>query len=173
MSVPQVAAKVAQVRRAMRSRGVSLGLVVLDHLDFLAASDRYRGNRVQEVGEIVLGLKDIARSQEVCVLLLSQLSREVEKRGAKERRPTLADLRNSGDLEQVADVVALLYREEYYLARSPEYLAGEAAAIDAALEARGKLEVILAKNRSGPTPTIRLWCDPASSTISSYERGAA
>ena len=69
---------------------------------------------MQEIGEIVLGLKDIARSQGVCVLLMSQLSREVEKRGPKERRPTLADLRNSGDLEQVADVVMFIYREAYY-----------------------------------------------------------
>ena len=171
ITVPQIAAKVAQVKRDMRSRGVELGLVVLDHLDYIAASDRYRGIRVQEVGEIVLGLKDVARSQGVCVLLLSQLSREVEKRSAKERRPTLADLRNSGDLEQVADVVAFLYREEYYLSRSPEYLAGEPCAIEAALAARGKLEVLVAKNRAGPTPTIHLFCDPASSSISSFERG--
>lgn len=171
VTVPQISAKVAQVQRDMRSRGVELGLVVLDHLDFIAASDRYRGIRVQEVGEIVLGLKDVARSQGVCVLLMSQLSREVEKRSAKERRPTLADLRNSGDLEQVADVVAFLYREEYYLTRSPGYLAGDPAALDAALAAQGKLEVILAKVRAGPTPTIHLWCDPASSSISSFERG--
>ena len=119
----------------------------------------------------MLGLKDIARSQGVCVLLMSQLSREVEKRSAKERRPTLADLRNSGDLEQVADVVAFVYREEYYLTRSPEYLAGDPDAFTAALDARGKLEVILAKVRAGPTPTIHLWCDVASSSISSFERG--
>ena len=171
VTVAQIGAKVAQVKRDMRARGVELGLVVLDHLDFIAASDRYKGMRTQEIGEIVLGLKDIARSQAVCVLLMSQLSREVERRGAKERRPTLADLRNSGDLEQVADVVAFLYREEYYATRSAEYLSGDPAAFDAALAARGKLEVILAKVRSGPTPVIHLWCDVASSSISSFERG--
>lgn len=171
VTVPQIAAKVAQVRRDMRARGVELGVVILDHLDYIAASDRYRGMRVQEISEIVLGLKDIARSQGVCVLLLSQLGREVEKRSAKERRPTLADLRNSGDLEQVADVVGFLYRESYYLERSPEYLAGDPDAINAAIAAQGRLELILAKVRAGPTPTIHLWCDPASSSISSYERG--
>ena len=171
ITVAQIGAKVAQVRRDMRARDIGLGLVVLDHLDFISASDRYRGIRVQEIGEIVLGLKDIARSQGVCVLLMSQLSREVEKRSAMERRPTLADLRNSGDLEQVADVVAFLYREEYYATRSPEYIAGKPEAVDAALAVRGKLEVILAKVRSGPTPTIHLWCDPAASSISSFERG--
>ena len=171
VTVPQIAAKVAQVKRAMRAQGIELGLVVLDHLDYIAASDRYRGMRTQEVGEIVLGLKDIARSQGVCVLLLSQLSREVEKRSPKDRRPTLSDLRNSGDLEQVADVVAFLYREEYYATRSAECLAGDPLAIEAAINARGKLEVILAKVRAGPTPTIHLWCDPASSSISSFERG--
>ena len=172
VTVPQIAVRVAQTKRDMRGRGVELGLVVIDHLDFVAASDRYRGMRTQEIGEIVLGLKDIARSQDVCVLLMSQLSREVEKRGQKERRPTLADLRNSGDLEQVADVVMFMYREEYYATRSVEYLAGDPVAFDAALAARGKLELILAKNRAGPTPTIHLFCDPASSSISSYERGA-
>ena len=173
VTVAQIAAKVAQVERDMRTRGIELGLVILDHLDFIAASDRYRGIRVQEIGEIVLGLKDIARSQGVCILLMSQLSREVEKRPANERRPTLADLRNSGDLEQVADVVMFLYREEYYLTRSAEYLAGDPAAFDAALAARGKLELVLAKVRAGPTPTIHLWCDVASSSISSYQRGGA
>ena len=173
VTVAQIAAKVAQVRRDMRSRGVELGLVILDHLDFIAAGDRYRGNRVQEIGEIVLGLKNIARSQKLCVLLMSQLSRDVEKRGQKERRPTLADLRNSGDLEQVADVVMFLYRPEYYLTSSPEFIAGNTEVMAEAEEARGKLDVILAKVRSGPTPTIKLWCDPACSTVSSFERGHA
>lgn len=170
-TLPQIAAKVAQVKRDMRSRGVELGLVVLDHLDFIVASDRYRGMRVQEIGEIVLGLKDIARSQDVCVLLLCQLNRDVERRAPDERRPVLNDLRNSGDLEQVADVVALLYREEYYLERSPEYRRGEPEAIAKWVDARGKLEVILAKVRAGPTPTVHLWCDAASSSISNHERG--
>ena len=171
VTVPQIAAKVAQVKRSMRSQGIELGAVVIDHLDFVAASDRYKGQRTQEIGEIVLGLKDIARSQGVCVVLMSQLSREVEKRAPKDRRPTLADLRNSGDIEQVADVVMFVYREEYYATRSAEYLAGDPDAFASALDARGKLELILAKVRAGPTPTIHLFCDPASSSISSFERG--
>ena len=173
VTLPQIAAKVAQTKRAMLARGITLGLVTIDHLDFIHASDRYRGNRVQEIGEIAIGLKDIARSQNVCINLMCQLSREVEKRDSKSRRPGLSDLRNSGDLEQVADVVMFLYREEYYLTRSPEYLAGDADAMNAALDARGKLEAILGKVRAGPTPTVHLFCDPASSSISSFDRRRA
>lgn len=85
--------------------------------------------------------------------------------------PRWRTLRNSGDLEQVADVVAFLCREEYHLTRTADYLTGNADAINAAIESRGKLEVILGKVRAGPTPTIHLWCDMASSSISSFERG--
>lgn len=96
-----VGAKVVQVKRDMRARDVELSFVVLDHLDFVDASDRYRGLCTLKTGEIILGVKEIVRSQGVCVLLRSQRSREVEKRSAKQRRPTLADLRKSGNLEQV------------------------------------------------------------------------
>lgn len=171
VSVAQISAKVAQTKRAMAGRGVDLGLVIVDHLDFIHAGDRYGGNRTQEIGEICLGLKDVARTHGVCVNLLCQLNRGLEQRPAKDRRPTLADLRNSGDLEQVADVVMFLYREEYYLVRSPEYLAGDADALDRAIAARGKLEAILGKVRAGPTPTVHLFCEPASSSISSFQRG--
>jgi replicative DNA helicase len=170
VTVAQIAAKVAQTKRSMAARGIRLGVVFIDHLDFIHASDRYSGNRTQEIGEICIALKDIARSQDVCVNLLCQLNRDVEKRPAKDRRPSLADLRNSGDLEQVADVVMFLYREEYYLTRSPEYLASDEAAMNAAIDAKGKLEAILGKVRAGPTPTVHLFCEPASSSISSFER---
>lgn len=173
ITVAQIGAKVAQTKRAMAARGTRLGVVFIDHLDFIKASDRYSGNRTQEIGEICIGLKHIARSQDVCVNLLCQLSREVEKRQTKDRRPGLSDLRNSGDLEQVADVAMFLYREEYYLLRSPEYLAGDPEAAEAAINAAGKLEAILGKVRAGPTPTVHLFCSPASSSISSFERGRA
>ena len=173
VSVAQISAKVAQTKSAMAARDIELGLVIVDHLDFIHASDRYGGQRTQEIGEICLGLKDIAQTYSVCINLMCQLNRGLEQRSAKERRPTLADLRNSGDLEQVADVVMFLYREEYYLLRSPEYLAGEPDAIDKAIAARGKLEAILGKVRAGPTPTVHLFCEPASSSISSYARGGA
>ena len=173
ITVPQIAAKVAQVKRAMAAQGVPLGVVMIDHLDFIHAGDRYRGSRVLEIGEICISLKDLARTENVCVVLLCQLNRDVEKRTANDRRPGLADLRNSGDIEQVADVVMFMYREEYYLTRSPEYLAGDPAALDRAIDARGRLELILGKVRAGPTPTVHLWCSPAASSISSFQRGRA
>ena len=108
VTVAQVVAKVAQTRRAMAAAGQKLGVIFVDHLDFIRASDRYAGNRTQEIGEICLGLKALAREEELCVVLLCQLNREVDKRAEYDRRPTLADLRNSGDIEQVADVVMFL-----------------------------------------------------------------
>lgn len=90
-TLSQIVAKVAQTKRAMSSRGIELGVVFIDHLDFIAAGDRYKGLRTQEIGEIAIWLKDIARSQNVCVVLCCQLSREVEKRSQNDRRPTLAD----------------------------------------------------------------------------------
>ena len=173
VTVAQIGAKVVQTKRAMAAQGVQLGVVFVDHLDFVQASDRYRGNRTQEIGEICLGLKALARAEDLCVVLLSQLNRDVDKRPEHERRPTLADLRNSGDIEQVADVVIFLYRPEYYLARSPDYLAGEADALAKLDAARGKLELVLGKVRAGPTPTVHLYCAPAASSISSAVRGAA
>ncbi len=173
VTVAQIGAKVVQSKRAMAAQGVPLGVVFVDHLDFVQASDRYRGNRTQEIGEICLGLKALARAEGVCVVLLCQLNRDVDKRPEHERRPTLADLRNSGDIEQVADVVIFLYRPEYYLARSPDYLAGEPEALARLDAARGKLELVLGKVRAGPTPTVHLYCAPSASSISSAVRGAA
>ncbi len=171
VTVAQIGAKVVQTKRAMAAKGVALGVVFVDHLDFVQASDRYRGNRTQEIGEICLGLKALARAESLCVVLLCQLNRDVDKRPEHERRPTLADLRNSGDIEQVADVVLFLYRPEYYLARSPDYLAGEPEALAKLDAARGKLELVLGKVRAGPTPTVHLYCAPAASSISSAVRG--
>ncbi len=173
VTVAQVGAKVAQTKRAMAAQGVKLGVVFIDHLDFVQASDRYRGNRTQEIGEICLGLKALARAEGLCVVLLCQLNRDVDKRPEGDRRPTLADLRNSGDIEQVADVVMFLYRAEYYLARSPDYLAGEPDALARLDAARGKLELVLGKVRAGPTPTVHLYCAPAASSISASVRGGA
>jgi replicative DNA helicase len=121
-------------------------------------------NRVQEVSEITRGLKAIAKELDVPVIALSQLSRQTEQRDDK--RPQLADLRESGSIEQDADVVVFLYREEYYLAREkPSQRVAEstekfnerlAAYEDRLEEARNKAEVIIAKQRHGPIGTVEL-----------------
>jgi replicative DNA helicase len=145
----------ARARRLKRQHG--LGLVVVDYLQLLAGSAR-RANegRVQEVGEITTGLKALAKELNVPILALSQLSRAVENR--EDKRPQLADLRESGSIEQDADVVMFVYREEYYVER--------AKPAEGTLEFQdwqtkmsmisGKAEVIIGKQRHGPTGTVQL-----------------
>ena len=142
-----VAALRARARRLKRQRG--LKLIVVDYLQ-LCESTRKDG-RVQEVSEVSRGLKALAKELDVPVLALSQLSRDVEKRDDK--RPRLSDLRDSGTIEQDADVVMFVFREEYYL--SPGGDAGSARLCDVA----GNAEVAIAKNRHGPTGTVHLHFD--------------
>jgi replicative DNA helicase len=139
--------------RRMKRRG-GLGLIVIDYLQLMASQDRRRdGNRTQEVSEISCGLKAVAKDLDVPVLALSQLSRAVEQR--EDKRPHLADLRESGSIEQDADVVMFLFREEYYLSRKdPHDLTP--AEIDLLKETRSIAEVIVAKNRNGPIGTAKL-----------------
>jgi len=149
-----IASLVAKARRLKRQRG--LDLLVVDYIQLLSGSAKNSGNRVQEITEITTGLKALAKELNVPIIALSQLSRQVESRDDK--RPMMSDLRESGSIEQDADVVLFVYREEYYLSKtepevgSPEYAAWEAKH-DAA---RGKAEVIIAKQRHGPTGTANL-----------------
>ena len=134
MTVMEMRAKA----RRLKSRLGNLSLIVVDYLQLMTGR-RNAENRQVEVSEISRGLKILARELEVPVVALSQLSRNLEMRADK--RPMLADLRESGSLEQDADIVMFLYRDELYNAESPD---------------RGIAEVIVAKHRSGPTGTERL-----------------
>ncbi len=127
----------AKCRRIQADRG--LGLVVVDYLQLLHHRARNMENRQREISEISRGLKSLAKELQVPVVALSQLSRAVESREGK--RPNLADLRESGSIEQDADVVALLYREEYY---------------EPTPENKGRATVIIAKQRNGPTDDFDL-----------------
>ncbi len=145
----------ARARRLKRQRG--LGLIVVDYLQLLAGSSKKASEgRVQEVTEITVGLKALAKELAVPVIALSQLSRQVENRDDK--RPQLADLRESGSIEQDADVVMFIYREEYYLLRK-EPRPGTAEHItwqDEMAKAEGVAEVIIGKQRHGPTGIVEL-----------------
>lgn len=149
-----IASLVARARRLKRQRG--LDLIVVDYIQLLSGSQKNNGNRVQEITEITTGLKALAKELNVPIIALSQLSRQVESRDDK--RPQLSDLRESGSIEQDADVVMFVYREEYYLSKTepdpdtPEYAAWEAKHN----AAKGKAEVIIAKQRHGPTGTANL-----------------
>jgi replicative DNA helicase len=125
--------------RRLKSREPALGLIIVDYLQ-LMASDRNVESRVQEVSQISRALKVLARELEVPILAMSQLSRAVEQR--HDKRPILSDLRDSGSIEQDADLVMFIYRDEYYLGEESEQ--------------QGIAEVILAKHRNGPTGTVKL-----------------
>jgi len=148
--------------RARRLKRVhNLKLLVVDYLQLVrGSSSKANENRVQEVSEITQGLKAIAKELDIPVIALSQLSRQVENRGAKARDkiPQLADLRESGSIEQDADVVMFIYREEYYLSREqPQEGTPEHATWQVEMDrAMNIAEVIIAKHRNGPIDTARL-----------------
>jgi len=150
-----IAALRTRARRLKRLHG--LGLVIVDYLQLLRPSGRARhDNRVQEISEITQGLKALAKELDIPVLALSQLSRQVEQRDDK--RPQLADLRESGAIEQDADVVMFLFREEYYHERKKPHEGDEKfEKWQRDMEAiYGVAEVIIGKQRHGPTGTIKL-----------------
>lgn len=149
-----IAQLVARARRLKRQRG--LDLLVVDYLQLLSGSKSRGDNRVQELTEITTGLKALAKELNVPVVALSQLSRQVEQRDDK--RPQLSDLRESGSIEQDADVVMFVYREEYYLKnREPRPGTEEHMNWISKMErAHGRAEVIIGKQRHGPTGTIEL-----------------
>ena len=130
----------SQARRLQAEAGTDLGLIVIDYLQLMEGAG---DNRVQELSKITRNLKGLARELRVPVIALSQLSRGVESRTNK--RPMLSDLRESGSIEQDADIVMMLYRDDYYNSDTPE---------------RGVAEVNVVKHRNGPTGTVRLLFDP-------------
>lgn len=149
----------------MKRAGTELRVVGIDYLQLIKADQTYRGNKVLELGQIALHAKEMAKRLGVCVVMLCQISRGVEAR--EEKRPTLSDLRGSGEIEEVADVVGLLYREAYYIEKSPEYQRGDEGAISVYLSKQHDLEIILAKNRLGPVRTVNVWADLKFSAIRS------
>ena len=167
LSVAQLAARARRLKRQL-----GLDLLVIDYLQLLQGSTRRSAeNRVQEITEITTKLKALAKELNVPILALSQLSRQVESRDDK--RPQLSDLRESGSIEQDADVVLFVYREEYYhqmrkpLESNREKFAEWLAEAD---KVHGKAEVIIGKQRHGPTGTVELQFDAAVTRFSSLAR---
>ncbi len=158
-----------RVRRLQRRHNNEIGLVVVDYLQLLSGSGKSKdGNRVQEISEISRGLKTLAKDLNVPVLALSQLSRAVESR--EDKTPMLSDLRESGSIEQDADMVWFVYREDYYVAsKEPKRpTEGDSAKIfedhnawAAEMErVYGLAELIIAKQRHGATGKVRMKFDP-------------
>ncbi|MFQ5625781.1 MAG: replicative DNA helicase [Methyloligellaceae bacterium] len=164
ISVAQLAARARRLKRQK-----NLGLIIVDYLQLLSGSSRRAWeNRVQEITEITTRLKALAKELNVPIIALSQLSRQVEQR--EDKRPQLADLRESGSIEQDADVVMFVFREDYYLERSeprpgtPEHLAW----MDEMEKVEGLAETIIAKQRHGPTGTVRLQFQADVTRFSNY-----
>ena len=149
-----VAQLAASARKLKRQHG--LDMLVVDYLQLLSGSKSRSDNRVQEITEITTGLKALAKELNVPIIALSQLSRQVENR--EDKRPQLSDLRESGSIEQDADVVMFVFREEYYIERTkpaegtPEF----ADWMTKMSQASGKAEVIIGKQRHGPVGTVEL-----------------
>lgn len=176
---PQLSQIIASAKRAARrfeSDGKKLRLIVVDHIQLIAGPAEYKGNRVSEVTEISGELKALARDMGVPIIACSQLNRDVEGRDVKDKRPTLRDLRDSGAIEQDADVVILLYREEYYHMLKRPHKRNEPAAFElwepGYLACKNQLDFIIAKNREGEPASVKFHCDMAVSAIRTW-RGFA
>lgn len=153
MTISEIRAKC----RRLASMKDGLDVVIIDYLQLIQGSDRYKGNRVQEVTEISRSLKTLAMELGIPVIALSQLSRSVEGNGRKDKRPILSDLRESGSIEQDADIVAMLHREDYY---NRELIQDENIS---------RAELIIAKHRNGPVTTIPLVFKTDTGTFNSVD----
>jgi replicative DNA helicase len=153
ISIAQIAARARRMKREKK-----IGLIIIDYLQLVEPSRRQE-NRVQEITEVTKGLKALAKELNVPVLALSQLSRGVDARDDK--RPVLSDLRESGSIEQDADVVMFVYREEYYLkSREPEPGSSEHAKwLEKCERAHRRAEVLVEKHRHGATNKVELFFD--------------
>jgi replicative DNA helicase len=173
ISIAQLAAR---ARRLKRQRG--LDVLVIDYVQLMTGSKKAGENRVQEITEITTGLKALGKELGVPIIALSQLSRQVESR--EDKRPQLSDLRESGSIEQDADVVLFVFREEYYVKNmeprdpdDPKYQEWE----QQMEKVKGTADVIIAKQRHGPTGTVKLafqseftrFTDLADPSFSQYE----
>jgi replicative DNA helicase len=151
ISIAQLAARARKLKRQK-----NLGCLIIDYLQLVSGSKRTGEGRVQEVTEITTGLKALAKELQVPIIALSQLSRQVEQR--EDKRPQLSDLRESGSIEQDADVVMFVFREEYYHERlkvpenDPKFHDWQTKYAQLA----GKAEVIIGKQRHGPVGTVQL-----------------
>lgn len=170
LSIAEIALRVKTEKAKFARQGVELKVVFIDYLKFIKASDRYKGQRVYEVGEITVALKDLAKKENICIVLLCQLNRANEARDDK--RPGLADLRESGDIEADADVVCFLHREAYYIEKSSKFRENDSETLARHAELVNQAELIIAKNRAGPTRTVVVYANIGCSSLGNLYSGS-
>lgn len=160
LNLHQVRMTARAIAQRYQRKGFSLDIVVVDHIGLMRPMESQRGRRDLEMGEITAGLKGLAKELDCAVLALCQLNRGLEQRDNK--RPTLSDLRDSGRIEEDADVVLFLYREAYYLSRIAHRTDEQKERLE---QVKDCLEVIGGKNRHGKTFDIELFADMGSNHI--------
>jgi replicative DNA helicase len=142
ISVTELRIRARKLATELKNKGNPLALIIIDYIQFIHGSGRKFESRQQEVSDISRSLKSLAKDLDVPVVVLSQLSRRTEDRGRKDNKPQLSDLRDSGAIEQDADVVAMLYREGYYNREDPDL--------------QKKATLLIGKQRNGPTGDVNL-----------------
>jgi replicative DNA helicase len=169
LTVSQIASRARKRNHYLARSGRRLGVVFIDHLHLIRPTSRYAGNRVGEVTEISGALKSLAKELDVVVVALAQLNRAVEARAIQ--RPTLADLRDSGSIEQDADTIIFLFREAYYLQNPISHdQAEDDKRIGRLMQVQYDLEANIAKQRSGPVGKVRLFCNIGANAIRNADR---
>ena len=167
MTIGEIRAKC----RRLASSEKGLDIVIIDYLQLISGSAKYAGNRQQEIAEISRSLKTLAMELKIPIIALAQLSRDVEKRQG-DKRPILSDLRESGSIEQDADIVSFLYRDDYYNKPgtvTEDDSGGETISMPTLDEETSISEFIIAKHRNGPTCTIKLLFKRNTSTFIDIE----
>lgn len=157
LTVADVRSQALLYRQRLVAEGKRLDVICIDHMGLLKSTGQYRGNKVAETEEVSASLKELAKELDCAVVALAQLSRQTE--GRDDKRPTLSDLRWSGGIEQDADCVMMVYREEYYLKKEESDPDKEATRQNKLRACANTLQVFIEKQRGGPTGEVKLFCD--------------
>ena len=163
LTLAEIASRARKMANEFDRAGRRLSVLVVDHMGLIVPSGRYKGNRVQEVGEISDGLATLAKDLDCAVIALCQLNRGVE--GRENKRPGMSDLRDSGSIEQDASLILFSYRPAYYLRDRLDDPAAEEARQMAMNALKNKLEIIVAKQRNGHLATIDAFVDIGANAI--------
>lgn len=168
MTIADIRSQALMQAQRLQAQGKRLEVIAVDHLGLIKPSGKYAGNKVAETEEISAALKALAKELNVAVIALVQLNRGVE--GREDKRPSLSDLRWSGAIEQDSDVVMFVYREAYYLTKPLSDLEDDTARMEKLQAVKNELEVIFAKHRGGPCPTIKMFCDMGCAVLRDLDR---